>query len=140
MVSTAEKTDRLGDITLSISPFVPKPGTPFQWEAMEDIRSLDSKIKHIKGTLAGESNVNVINDLPKYSYIQGILARGDRKVGELLSKTLECKGDWMAALKMINLNPDFYVCRKRDGDETFPWDHINTGLPKDHLRNIHKPD
>lgn len=139
MVSTAKEKGRLGDITLSISPFVPKPGTPFQWEAMDDIRSLEGKIKRIKKALSNVSNINIIHELPKYSYIQGLLARGDRKVGELLSKALDCGGDWMAALKEVNLNPDFYVLRQRDREETFPWDHIDTGVPKEHLRSIHKP-
>lgn len=139
MVSTAREKGRLGDITLSISPFVPKPGTPFQWEAMDDVRSLEGKIKRIKKVLSNVSNINIIHELPKYSYIQGLLARGDRKVGELLSKALDCGGDWMAALKEVNLSADFYVLRQRDRGETFPWDHIDTGVPKDHLRSIHKP-
>jgi radical SAM superfamily enzyme YgiQ (UPF0313 family) len=137
MMSHAKGKDRLGNITLSVSPFVPKPGTPFQWEAMGDYRELDGKIRHIKRTLSRASNVNVIHDVPKYSYIQGILARGDRRVGELLLKALHCRGDWMAALKEVNINPDFYVRRRRDRDEVFPWDHIDTGVPKEHLQNIH---
>ncbi len=125
---------RIGRITLSITPFIPKPSTPFQWAPYEEINSLKRKLKLIKNELRGEGNIQVIHDLPKWGYIQTLLSRGDRRVGKILLAAHYNGGNWRKAFKEINLNPDFYVYRERDLDETLPWDFIDHGVGKDYLR------
>lgn len=125
---------RLGRIVLSITPFIPKPSTPFQWAPYEEINSLKRKLKLIKNELRREGNVQVIHDLPKWGYIQTLLSRGDRRVGKILLAAHYNGGNWRKTFKEINLNPDFYVHRKRDLDEILPWDFIDHGVGKDHLR------
>ncbi|UCD70557.1 MAG: TIGR03960 family B12-binding radical SAM protein [Syntrophobacterales bacterium] len=125
---------RLGRITLSISPFVPKPSTPFQWVPYEEINSLKRKLKLIKNELRGEGNVHVIHDLPKWGYIQTLLSRGDRRVGKILLGAHYNDGNWRKTFKEINLNPDFYVYRERELDEILPWDFIDHGIDRDYLR------
>jgi radical SAM family uncharacterized protein len=125
---------RLGRITLSISPFIPKPSTPFQWAPYEEINSLKRKIKVIRNELRGEGNVQVIHNLPKWGYIQTLLSRGDGRVGRLLLAAHHNGGNWHKAFKEINLNPDFYVYREMDLDEILPWDFIDHGIRKDYLR------
>jgi radical SAM family uncharacterized protein len=125
---------RLGRITLSISPFIPKPSTPFQWAPYEEINSLKRKLKLIKNEVRGEGNVQVIHDLPKWGYIQTLLSRGDRRVGKILLAAHNNSGNWQKTFKEINLNPDFYVYRERDLDEMLPWDFIDHGIDKDYLR------
>jgi radical SAM family uncharacterized protein len=125
---------RLGRITLSISPFIPKPSTPFQWAPYEEINSLKRKLKLIKNEVRGEGNVQVIHDLPKWGYIQTLLSRGDRRVGKILLAAHYNSGNWLKTFKEINLNPDFYVYRERDLDEMLPWDFIDHGIDKDYLR------
>ena len=124
---------RLGRIVLSITPFIPKPSTPFQWAPYEEINSLKRKLKLIKNELHREGNVQVIHDLPKWGYIQTLLSRGDRRVGKILLAAHYNGGNWRKTFKEINLNPDFYVHRKRDLDEILPWDFIDHGVGKDYL-------
>jgi radical SAM superfamily enzyme YgiQ (UPF0313 family) len=124
---------RIERITLSINPFVPKPSTPFQWHPFEDIRSLKNKLKIIANGLKKEPNLYVTFESPKWSYIQALLSRGDRRVGKLLSMVHRLGGDWQKAFKKVNLNPDFYVYRPRDFDEILPWDFIDQGIKKDYL-------
>ena len=135
ILKDSRKKGRLGNITLSINPFVPKPFTPFQWDRMEDVKSLERKLKIIKNGLKKVANVFVIHELPKWSFIQAILSRGDRRVGELLLASYNLREDWRRAIKEVNINPEFYVYRKRDYKEIFPWDHIDVGIEKDYLFN-----
>jgi radical SAM family uncharacterized protein len=129
---------RLGRITLSITPFVPKPSTPFQWASYEEIGSLRRKLRVIKNELRGEGNVQVIHDLPKWGYIQTLLSRGDRRVGSILLAAHRCGGNWQKAFKEINLNPDFYVYREFDVHEILPWDFIDHGIDKDYLQGEYR--
>jgi radical SAM superfamily enzyme YgiQ (UPF0313 family) len=125
---------RIGRIVLSITPFIPKPSTPFQWAPYEEVNSLKRKLKLIKNELRGEGNIQVIHDLPKWGYIQTLLSRGDRRVGKMLLAAHYTGGNWRQAFKGINLNPDFYVYHERDLDEILPWDFIDHGVGKDYLR------
>lgn len=135
ILKDSRKKGRLGNITLSINPFVPKPFTPFQWDRMENVKSLERKLKIIKNGLKKVANVFVIHELPKWSFIQAILSRGDRRVGELLITSYHLKEDWRKAIKEVNINPEFYVYRERDHKEIFPWDHIDVGIEKGYLFN-----
>ena len=74
-----EKLNCRGTITLSINPFIPKPFTPFQWLPMDDLKNIDYKLKQIKQSLKGIKGIEIIMESPKEAYVQGILARGDRK-------------------------------------------------------------
>ncbi len=133
VLKIAKGKKHLGNITLSINPFIPKPFTPYQWEKMEDVASLNRKIKKIKSGLKGISNINVIHELPKWSYVQALLSRGDRRVGELLFKCHRLNGDWFKTFRETNINPEFYVYRERDYNEILPWDFIDSGVRKDYL-------
>jgi len=93
---------RVGNITLSVNSFVPKPFTPFQWHPMDDEKLLKAKIRKIKKALNRENNISVINDAPRWSHIQGLLSRGDRKLGKLLLAVHEKGGDWKGALEEAN--------------------------------------
>lgn len=120
-------------ILLSLNSFVPKPGTPFQWHPFEDIRSLNEKIKTIKKGLGRERGVAVAADLPKWSYLQTLLSRGDRRVGRLLLAAHRLAGNWPQAYRSVDLNPDFYVYRERTYAEILPWDFIDHGIGKEFL-------
>lgn len=124
---------RLGKITLSINSFVPKPWTPFQWAAMEPTQSLRQKFKYLKSELAAVSNIEIIHDIPKWSMVQALLARGDRRTGELLFLAWQKGGNWREAFLESDLNPDFYVFRSRSTTEILPWDHLNMQFNKERL-------
>jgi len=133
IVKEAKGKAHLGKITLSISSFIPKPFTPFQWHPLEEVSSLNKKLIFLRKSLKGISNLSVVTDVPKWSYVQAILARGDRKVSDILVKTLENNGNWYKSFKEVNINPDFYNYRKRGEREIFPWDFIDNGFSKNAL-------
>jgi radical SAM superfamily enzyme YgiQ (UPF0313 family) len=122
---------KFGLITLSIASFVPKPFTPFQWAAFTDVGELKKCLKLVRQELKGSKEVRVHTDLPKWAYTQALLARGDRRVGEMLLAAH--REGWPPALRRSPVNPDFFVYRERCQDELFPWDFIDHGLDKNYL-------
>jgi len=122
----------LAELTVGVSSFVPKPWTAFQWCAMADVKSLEGKIRQLTRELR-KVGIHVTHDVPKWAHLQGILARGDRHVGELLLLALDHKGDWRRAFREWPRNPDFYACRERPLGERFPWDHFEVGTKRGRL-------
>ncbi len=118
-------------ITLSLSSFVPKPWTPFQWVPMLEVSELKRRLRLVQQQVKGLKAVRVHTDLPKWAYLQALLARGDRRVGEMLLAA-HAKG-WPRALAESPVNPDFFVYRERGALELFPWDFIDHGLKKAYL-------
>ena len=129
---------RMGEITVSLNSFVPKPFTPFQWVKMDDAHLLKSKIKKVKNGLKRVANVRVHADIPRWAYIQALLSRGDRKVAQILSLVNTNQGNWPTTFKSSPINPDFYVLRERSLDELLPWDFIDHGIKKSFLKTEYK--
>jgi radical SAM family uncharacterized protein len=125
---------RIGHITVSLNSFVPKPFTPFQWSAMDEVGVLKTKIKKIKNELKKVANLRINSDVPRWAYIQAMLSRGDRKVADILALAHANNGNWAQTLKTVPVNPDFYVHREREADEQFPWDFIDHGIKKSYLQ------
>ena len=119
-----------GKLTLSISSFVPKPWTPFQWAPFDEPRSLEDKLGVIKRGVARFSNVRVLHENPREAYLQAFLARGDRRVAEFLEVAAQLNGDWRRALREWDGDPAFYATRARLLGEVFPWDHFDVGVKK----------
>jgi len=124
---------RIGRIQVSLNCFVPKPFTPFQWAAMDEVSVLRDKIKKVKNGLAKVANVDVTSDVPRWAAIQGLLSRGDRRVAGILLAAHKNQGNWPKTFKETPVNPDFYTLRERAQNELFAWDFIDHGLAKDHL-------
>jgi radical SAM superfamily enzyme YgiQ (UPF0313 family) len=122
----------LVQLTVGVSSFVPKPWTAFQWCAMADVKSLDQKIRTLTRELR-KVGIHVTHDVPKWAYLQGVLARGDRHVGDLLLLALHHQGDWRRAFREWPRNPDFYACRERPFGERLPWDHFDVGTKRERL-------
>ncbi len=133
-LKTSRTRKRIGEITVSLNSFVPKPFTPFQWVAMEEVSSLKKKIRKVKEGLKKVANVRVHSDIPRWAYIQALLSRGDRKVAQILLLAHQNRGNWPKTLKACAINPDFYVYRERARDELFPWEFIDNGIEKSFLR------
>jgi radical SAM superfamily enzyme YgiQ (UPF0313 family) len=128
----------IGTLTVSLSSFVPKPFTPFQWVGMTPVNELKARIKRIKADLKRVPNVRVHSDLPRWAYVQALLARGDRRVADFLSRVDAADGNWAHALKTGPVNPDFFVHRERDLDELLPWDFIDHRIKKSYLQNEYR--
>lgn len=131
----ARPAGRIGRITLSVNSFVPKPFTPFQWEPMEDVGSLNRKQRFLEKAVKKIGNMNIIHDLPKWEFLQALLSRGDRRVGGLLKAAHAKGGDWKAAARELGMNMDRYVTRRRSFDEVLPWDFVDIGVRKEYLKN-----
>ncbi len=131
VVKESRGKKKLAQITLSISCFVPKPFTPFQWVPFMEVGELKRRLKLVRQALKGMKEVRVHTDLPKWAYVQALLARGDRRVGQMLLAAY--RGGWAEAFRKSPVNPDFFVYREREKDELLPWDFIDHGLDKKYL-------
>ena len=125
---------RIGRIRLSISCFVPKPFTPFQWFPMDTVDALKEKQRLLKRTLVSEGGIGISVDVPKWAYVQTLLSMGDRRVGQMLLATHRNGGNWKQTFRSSEINPDFFVYRPKDLNETLPWDFIDHGIKKSFLQ------
>jgi radical SAM superfamily enzyme YgiQ (UPF0313 family) len=117
-----------GRLTLSISSFVPKPWTPFQWAPFDGVESLQQKLEAIKRGVRRLPNVRVLHENPREAALQALLARGDRRVADLLEQAARLDGDWRRALREWDGDAGFYTTRERSCDERLPWDHFEVGV------------
>jgi radical SAM superfamily enzyme YgiQ (UPF0313 family) len=123
-----------GRLTLSISSFVPKPWTPFQWAPFDGAESLAAKLEIIKRGVGRLHAVRVLHENPREAALQALLARGDRRVGDFLELAARLDGDWRRALREWDGDPAFYTTRARAVDEGLPWDHFDVNVKKAGLR------
>ncbi|MCL4491935.1 MAG: radical SAM protein [Nitrospirae bacterium] len=119
-------------IILSISAFVPKPFTPFQWRSMEPLDSVKEKLHFIKKALRNLKGVKVFHDVPKYARMQGMFSVGDRRIFSVLELMADTD-DWGKACSAAGVDRDFYIFRNKDFGELLPWDFIDTGISKQKL-------
>jgi radical SAM family uncharacterized protein len=134
------------NITVSSSSFVPKPFTAFQWAGMNSREELIRKQRLIKENIPSKRIRYTYHD-NKTSYLEGVFARGDRRLCKTIIKAVElgCKFDgwgeffdfekWMQAFNETNMDPDFYAARERSYEEILPWDHIDIGVTKEFFIN-----
>ncbi len=125
VIERGRANKRLGEITVSVNPFIPKPFTPFQWCGMEPLPSLERKVKLLESRLKRLSNVKLKVESLRESYLQALLSRGDRRLSPLL---IEMAGgaNLKKAARSCGLNTDWYVGRTIAADELLPWDIIGT--------------
>ena len=144
---TVPKSERRGkvQVTISTSYFVPKPFTPFQWAAQITPEEYLRRKSLLMDTLKQEHNYKSI----KYNWhdsntsiLEGLLARGDRRVGKVILEAYKdgCICDawtdyfnmskWERAIERAGIDMDFYTTRERSTDELLPWDFIDTGMTK----------
>jgi radical SAM family uncharacterized protein/radical SAM-linked protein len=133
-----------GKINVSVATFIPKPHTPFQWASQLSLAESQERLKRVKDELK-LSGVQIKWQNPQVSWLEGVWARGDRRLSRLLVSAYQkgCRFDgwsdqfrydlWTAALAEEGLDPDFYTLRSRDVSEPLPWDHIDTQVAKTFL-------
>ena len=124
-----------GTLTLSVNPFIPKPFTPFQWLPMADRRYIERAMKKLEQELRPHKHVIVNIESPKEAYIQGVIARGDRRVGEVLLLAHERGGSkaFRRAMKECHLDMEKYLYRERAADEVFPWERLDMGFSRSYI-------
>lgn len=129
------------NITVSTSSFVPKPFTAFQWAKQDTRDMLIEKQNELKAAIKSKRIRYNWHD-NKTSYLEGVFARGDRRLCEVIIKAVEngCKFDgwgehfkfdtWMQTFDELGIDPDFYTARERSYEEVLPWEHIDIGVTK----------
>ncbi|WP_298440279.1 radical SAM protein [Geobacter sp.] len=125
VIAAAKKNKRLGEIILSVNPFVPKPFTPFQWCGMEETASLEKKLKYLQQAVGMLSNVRLQSESPKDAWLQALLSRGDRRLSSFLLQAAEL-GGWKRAAREFDPDPHQFVHRTIPLDERLPWDFIES--------------
>lgn len=130
-----EKVGCKGRLTLSINPFIPKPFTPFQWMAMDNQKVVEKKLQYIKKALQKNRRIEVLVESPKEAYIQGVLARGDRRLGAVIAACAADRGSksFKSEMKAAGLDMDNMNYRERSFDEFLPWSHLDMGMQEDYL-------
>ena len=128
-------------VTISVACFVPKPFTPFQWEAQDSYESLIEKQRHLAECITDKKIRYTYHDA-KVSRVEAILTRGDRRVGKAIARAVELGANleawdeffdydrWMQSFADAGLDPDFYTTRGFGEDEILPWDMIDIGVTK----------
>lgn len=139
--------------TVSIGGFVPKPHTPFQWAAMERPEVIDARLKALKNEINSDRSLGRAIGFRYHdgepSLIEGLLARGDRRVGAVIRQVWEdgqrfdgwsehfSYRRWVdacaAVLPALGVDLDWFTTREREQSEVLPWDHLDSGLDKDWL-------
>ncbi len=132
------------NITVSASSFVPKPFTAFQWAKQDTREMLIEKQDELKKSIKSKRIRYNWHD-NKTSYLEGVFARGDRRLCDVIIKAVEngCKFDawgehfkfdtWMKSFEECGIDPDFYTARERSYEEVLPWEHIDIGVTKEFL-------
>ncbi|WP_422444677.1 TIGR03960 family B12-binding radical SAM protein [Thermoanaerobacterium sp. DL9XJH110] len=128
-------------VTVSTSTFVPKPFTPFQWEAQIPLLEIEKRQKFLKEMLRGKNIFYSWHD-GRLSFLEAVFSRGDRKLNRVLQIAHEkgCRFDgwsdlfsfekWMDAFRDAGVSPEFYAYRERANDELFPWEIVDPGIDR----------
>lgn len=144
-VAIGQRHQKGTSVTVSVGGFVPKPFTPFQWFGQNTVAELERKVSVLRNDARRSRGVQLRWHDPKATLIEGLMSRGDRRVGAVIEEVWRNGGTfqewtehfrldrWLDALANAGLSADWYVHRHRSEDEVLPWDHLSAGLHKDFL-------
>ena len=135
MLKHARKRGRVGRITASVNPFVPKPGTAYQWLPMTPSATIARRAKRLRSLMKSISNVYVNIKSDRQAYYQALLSLGDRRIAPVIEIAASNGGDWRAALAETKVDAADWVLRDRSQDVTLPWDIIDGGQKESFFRS-----
>jgi radical SAM superfamily enzyme YgiQ (UPF0313 family) len=135
MMKHARTRGHVGRIIGSVNPLVPKPGTAYQWLAMEDDGVVEQKIKRTRHLTAGIDNVYFNIKSERHSFYQALMSLGDRRVSTAIEAAERNGGNWRAAVAEAGIDADFFVFRDRSADAVLPWDIIDGGMKDTFFRS-----
>ena len=138
MLEHGRRRRRLGRIIPSINPFIPKPGTPFQWCPMASQKELHRKMRYLQKSLGRIPNVEPRCKSPRLEKLQALLALGDRRLASAMLRMARREADLSRALALDGLDLSFYIHRERPLDEILPWDHIDNGMKSELLETQYR--
>ncbi len=124
-------------LVVSVSPFIPKPMTPFQWAPMDNEQSLRSKLKLLKKLIEGENLARVSNISIREAIKEAIIAQSDERIGKAISLMVNSGKPFKKALKDcgINLNE---ILSEKNPTVSFPWDFISSYNERKRLLSIYQ--
>jgi radical SAM superfamily enzyme YgiQ (UPF0313 family) len=128
MMRHAKGRGRIGRIVASVNPLVPKPGTAYQWMAMERADVIERKMDRLRSLVAGIDNVWFNIKSERHSYYQALMSLGDRRVAPVIEAAERNGGQWRKAVADTGVDGDFYIYRDRSADTLLPWDIIDGGM------------
>lgn len=136
VIARAKVNRRIGEITLSINPFIPKPFTPFQWCAMAPLKSLERRLKTIQSAVRSIANVSIQAESLKEAMLQAFISRGDRSLSEFLVKSDELQS-WRKGAKAVGLDIEKVVTREIPLEDDLPWGFIK-GVSAEQLKREYR--
>ncbi len=132
-IATCSERGNIGQVTIGLSPLIPKPGTPFQWHPMEPVRSLKKKFMRIRKALGRLPHIKLSFGSPNEAYLQTYLSRGDRRVLSFFKTYLANGHNEKKALLESSPSADSFVYRQYGKDDVLPWDVVDHGYKNDFL-------
>jgi radical SAM superfamily enzyme YgiQ (UPF0313 family) len=127
LVREIRAVSQLGKISLTLSIFVPKPFTPYQWQPMLDAKELNRRARVVKDGLRGVHGMQISTESPRMAHMQGFFAQGDRRLSFVLEKMVDGVS-YNKAAKAVGLDPEWFIHRKKGLDEMLPWGFIDSGI------------
>jgi len=128
MLAHARRRGRLGRITASVNPLVPKPGTAYQWLPMLPPDAIERKVKRLRSLTARMSNVFFTIKSGRHAFYQALLSLGDRRVAPVIVAAERNGGRFRDAVSEAGVDASFYVSRDRSADAALPWDIIDGNM------------
>ncbi|MEX0592544.1 MAG: TIGR03960 family B12-binding radical SAM protein, partial [Nitriliruptoraceae bacterium] len=138
----ARRYGRGNKVTISVGGFVPKPHTPFQWAAQDTPDEIRRKLSLIRHAIKDHDGLRLRTNEPDDGVIEGLLARGDRRVADVVERAwrlgarfdgwheMPTLSTWRQALDETGVSLEWFCSRERDEHEALPWDHLDSGLDK----------
>ena len=138
MLEAGRRFGRAGKIIPSLNGFVPKPNTPFQWEAICDEKELKRRLKWACKNLARLANVEVRAMSARIAHQQALFSSGDRRIARVIEAAARLRGDLNAALRETRIDPAFHTSRARAYEEILPWEIVDSGLSREFMQREHE--
>lgn len=144
-IEIGRRYHRSPSVTISVGGFVPKPSTPFQWFGQNTLTELTRKIGLLRDELRRDRAVSLRWHDPRASVVEGLLSRGDRRLGAVIERVWRDGGTfqdwseqfsyqrWLDAAEAEGFTLEELAYRHRSEDEVLPWDHLDVGLHRDFL-------
>ena len=123
-----------GELVISVNGFVPKPWTPYQWAPLCNVRTLKKRFKMLNDGLKKSKHVKLITESLKETVVQSVLARGDRRLGELLLEAHATGNNLKTVLKQHGLDAEAMAEQAWPLEAPLPWQHLDMGVTVDYLR------
>jgi radical SAM superfamily enzyme YgiQ (UPF0313 family) len=138
MLEAGKRFGRAGKIIPSLNGLVPKPNTPFQWDAVCNEKELKNRLKWVSKNLAKIPNVEVRAMSARIAHEQALFSSGDRTVAKVIEAAARLKGNLSEALRETGIDANFHTSRNRSYDEFLPWSIVDSGLSFEFLKTEHE--